>query len=153
MSESLLCGIPFDDMQNLSEIFKDVNVRSSLVQFTDVHIARLESSLFEKNGKTMLKCLATGKEKLAKPEEIVRQLWLLELTETYGYPLSRIHIEYPITFGRDTSKRADIVVMDADHADTPYIIVEVKATKLKDGKEQLRSYTHAKGAPLPTVSG
>ncbi len=148
MSESLLCGIPFDDMQNLSEIFKDVNVRSSLVQFTDVHIARLESSLFEKNGKTMLKCLATGKEKLAKPEEIVRQLWLLELTETYGYPLSRIHIEYPITFGRDTSKRADIVVMDADHADTPYIIVKVKATKLKDGKEQLRSYTHAKGAPL-----
>lgn len=148
MSESLLCGIAFDDMQNLSEIFKDVNVRSSLVQFTDVHIARLESSLFEKNGKTMLKCLATGKEKLAKPEEIVRQLWLLELTETYGYPLSRIHIEYPITFGRDTSKRADIVVMDADHADTPYIIVEVKATKLKDGKEQLRSYTHAKGAPL-----
>ena len=148
MSESLLCGIPFDDMQNLSEIFKDVNVRSSLVQFTDVHIARLESSLFEKNGKTMLKCLATGKEKLAKPEEIVRQLWLLELTETYGYPLSRIHIEYPIAFGRDTSKRADIVVMDADHADTPYIIVEVKATKLKDGKEQLRSYTHAKGAPL-----
>ena len=135
-------------MQNFSEIFKDVNVRASLTQFTDAHINRLETSLFDKNGKTTLKCLATGKDKLAKPEEIVRQLWLLELTESYGYPLSRIQIEYPITFGRDTSKRADIVVMDADHADTPYIIVEVKAAKLKDGKEQLRSYTHAKGAPL-----
>lgn len=135
-------------MHNFSTVFKDVNIRSSLSQFTEAHLDRLESSLFDKNGKATLKCLATGKDKLAKPEEIVRQLWLLELTESYGYPISRIQIEYPITFGRDTSKRADIVVMDADHADTPYIIVEVKAAKLKDGKEQLRSYTHAKGAPL-----
>jgi hypothetical protein len=135
-------------MQNFYEIFKDANVRASLTQFTDAHINRLEASLFDKNGKTTLKCLVTGKDKIAKPEEVIRQLWLLELTETYGYPTSRIQIEYPITFGRDTSKRADIVVMDADHADTPYIIVEVKAAKLKDGKEQLRSYTHAKGAPL-----
>lgn len=135
-------------MQNFSEIFKDANIRNSLTQFTVAHLDRLETSLFDKNGKPALKCLATGKDKLAKPEEIIRQLWLLELTESYGYPLSRIQIEYPITFGRDTSKRADIVVMDADHADTPYIIVEVKAAKLKDGKEQLRSYTHAKGAPL-----
>lgn len=135
-------------MHDFSTVFKDTNIRNSLTQFTDAHLNRLETSLFDKNGKPTLKCLATGKDRIAKPEEIVRQLWLLELTESYGYPLSRIQIEYPITFGRDTSKRADIVVMDADHADTPYIIVEVKAAKLKDGKEQLRSYTHAKGAPL-----
>lgn len=135
-------------MHNFSTIFKDTNIRNSLTQFTENHLDRLETSLFDKNGKPALKCLATGKDKLAKPEEIIRQLWLLELTESYSYPLSRIQIEYPITFGRDTSKRADIVVMDADHHDTPYIIVEVKAAKLKDGKEQLRSYTHAKGAPL-----
>ncbi len=135
-------------MTTFADIFKDANFRTSLSQFTDAHINRLENSLFDKNGKPALKCLATGKDRLAKPEEIIRQLWLLELTETYSYPLGRIQIEYPITFGRDSSKRADIVVMDADHADTPYIIVEVKAAKLKDGKEQLRSYTHAKGAPL-----
>ena len=135
-------------MTTFAEIFKDANIRNSLTQFTAAHLDGLETSLFDKSGKPALKCLATGKDKLAKPEEIIRQLWLLELTETYGYPISRIQIEYPITFGRDTSKRADIVVMDADHADTPYIIVEVKAAKLKDGKEQLRSYTHAKGAPL-----
>lgn len=74
-------------MQKLSEIFKDINVRASLTQFTDAHIDRLETSLFDKNGKPALKCLATGKDKLAKPEEIVRQLWLLELTESYGYGL------------------------------------------------------------------
>lgn len=135
-------------MHNFSTVFNDANIRSSLSQFTEAHLDRLETSLFDKNGKPALKCLATGKDRIAKPEEIIRQLWLLELNERYGYPLSRIQIEYPITFGRDTSKRADIVVMDADHADTPYIIVEVKAAKLKDGKEQLRSYTHAKGAPL-----
>jgi type I restriction enzyme M protein len=135
-------------MHNFASIFKDANIRSSLTQFTEAHLDRIETSLFDKNGKPALKCLATGKDRIAKPEEIVRQLWLLELNENYGYPFSRIQIEYPITFGRDTSKRADIVVMDADHADTPYIIVEVKAAKFKDGKEQLRSYTHAKGAPL-----
>lgn len=135
-------------MPTFAEIFKDPCIHNSLGQFTDAHLDRLETSLFERNGRPTLKCLATGKDKIARPEEIIRQLWLLELTETYGYPVSRIQIEYPITFGRDTSKRADIVVMDADHADTPYIIVEVKAAKLKDGKEQLRSYTHAKGAPL-----
>lgn len=135
-------------MHNFCTIFKDANIRSSLTQFTEAHLDRLETSLFDKNGKPALKCLATGKDRIAKPEEVIRQLWLLELNENYGYPFSRIQIEYPITFGRDTSKRADIVVMDADHADTPYIIVEVKAAKFKDGKEQLRSYTHAKGAPL-----
>lgn len=135
-------------MHNFASIFKDANIRSSLTQFTEAHLDRIETSLFDKNGKPALKCLATGKDRIAKPEEIIRQLWLLELNENYGYPFSRIQIEYPITFGRDTSKRADIVVMDADHADTPYIIVEVKAAKFKDGKEQLRSYTHAKGAPL-----
>lgn len=43
---------------------------------------------------------------------------------------------------------ADIAVICADRATAAYLIVEVKAAKLKDGKEQLRSYTHATGAPL-----
>lgn len=72
-------------MQNLSEIFKDPNIRNSLTQFTVAHLDRLATSLLDKNGKPALKCLATGKDKLAKPEEIIRQLWLLELTESYGY--------------------------------------------------------------------
>lgn len=61
-------------------------------------------------------------------------------------------IRYPITFGRDSSKRADIVVFDADRPNVPYIIVEVKQVKYKDGKEQLRSYAHATGAPLAVWS-
>ena len=109
-------------MQNFSDIFMDINVRTSLTQFTDTHINRLESGLFDKKGKPALKCLSTGKDKLAKPEEIVCQLWLLELTESYCYPLSRIQIEYPITFGRDTSKRAvEIAIEDSETAALAYL--------------------------------
>jgi type I restriction enzyme M protein len=93
-------------------------------------------------------CLIREKEVLLKQEELVRQLWLNRLLSGLGYPKRRIAVEYPITFGRDTSKRADIVVFDADRLTVPYIIVEVKQAKYKDGKEQLRSYSHATGAPL-----
>jgi type I restriction enzyme M protein len=97
-------------------------------------------------------CHRRGKEVALKPEEVVRQLWLRRLMDTYGYPASRIEVEYPITFGRDTSKRADIVVLDADRPTVPYIIFEVKQGKLREGKEQLRSYAHATGAPLAVWS-
>lgn len=139
-------------MTKLADIIKDFRSDQSLALFSAAEIAAIESVLFEKGGKIYVKCLATGKDRQAKPEEIVRQLWLRLLTARYGYPASRIQIEYPITFGRDTSKRADIVVMDADRPTVPYLIVEVKQGKLKDGKEQLKSYTHATGAPLAVWS-
>jgi type I restriction enzyme M protein len=129
-------------------IFKDESIQRSLSLFTPQVLQTIEASLFDKNGKPYLKCLATGKDRAAKPEEVVRQLWLYRLIHEYGYPPSRLTIEYPITFGRDTSKRADIVIFDAHRPTVPYIIVEVKQTKLKDGKDQLRSYCHATGAPL-----
>lgn len=97
-------------------------------------------------------CLARGKDFQLKPEERTRQLWLNRLIHKLGYPPSRIAVEYPITFGRDSSKRADIVVFDADRPTVPYIIIEVKQAKYKDGKEQLRSYAHATGAPLAVWS-
>ena len=39
-------------------------------------------------------------------------------------------------------------MFDEDRRTVPYIMIEVKAPKLKDGKDQLNSYTHATGAPL-----
>jgi type I restriction enzyme M protein len=97
---------------------------------------------------TYILCPIRNKDVQLKPEERTRQLWLSRLIHQYGYPASRIQVEYPITFGRDTSKRADIVVFDADRPTVPYIIIEVKQGSLRDGKEQLRSYAHATGAPL-----
>lgn len=111
-------------------------------------VEAVQASMSEKDGKAYVTCAVRDKEVAAKPEELVRQLWLHALHLTYGYPTGRIAVEYPITFGRDTSKRADIVVFDADRPTVPYVIIEVKQAKLKGGKEQLRSYTHATGAPL-----
>lgn len=116
--------------------------------FTDGERNAVIAASIVKNGKRYLTCLVRNKEILAKPEEIVRQLWLQRLTQHYGYPVTRLAVEHPITFGRDTSKRADIVVFDADRPTVPYIIVEVKQGKLKDGKGQLKSYCHATGAPM-----
>ena len=104
----------------------------------------------EARGKVVrfIECRIRKKRVRLTPEEKVRQLWLDRLIDTYGYEQSKIAVEYPITFGRDTSKRADIVVFDADRPTVPYIILEVKKPTLRDGKEQLRSYAHATGAPL-----
>ena len=125
---------------------------SELVLFSEEEIRALDERCFGKNvrGKpaTFVTCLIRNKDVQLKPEERTRQLWLARLIDQYGYPVSRITVEYPITFGRDSSKRADIVVFDADRPTVPYIIIEVKKGKLRDGKEQLRSYAHATGAPL-----
>ncbi len=120
--------------------------------FNSDEIENLRDQVFEKEvrGKTapFVKCLVREKDIQLKPEEAVRQLWLARLLGQYGYPAKRIAVEYPITFGRDSSKRADIVIFDPDRPTVPYIIIEVKKGKLRDGKEQLRSYCHATGAPL-----
>ena len=95
----------------------------------------------------MLICLKRDKEIALKPEEAVRQLYLYKLIHEYGYPTSRIEVEFPIHFGREV-KRADIAIMDKDRLMVPYIIVELKKPKLTDGKEQLKSYCNATGAPI-----
>jgi len=81
------------------------------------------------------------------PEEAVRQLYICRLMNSYSYPAGRLQVEFSVNFGREV-KRADIVVMDKLNPTTAYIIIEVKKPKLKDGKEQLKSYTNATGAPI-----
>ena len=130
------------------EVFDKGRTDHSLKSLRPTELTDLEALLHEKNGRLYFRCPVRKKDILAKPEEAVRQLWILRLTSQYGYPLTRLAVEYPITFGRDTSKRADIVVFDADRPTVPFTIVEVKRVKFKDGKEQLRCYTHATGAPL-----
>lgn len=119
--------------------------------FSEEKIAELESRIVIKEGKKgsvpALTCTCRKQEIKLTPEEVVRQLYLLVLTEDFGYPLSRIKLEYEVTFGKE-KKRADIVIFDKQQTDSPYIIVELKKPKLKDGKEQLKSYCNATGAPI-----
>ncbi|MGH8427174.1 MAG: type I restriction enzyme HsdR N-terminal domain-containing protein [Gammaproteobacteria bacterium] len=119
----------------------------ALTIFTPKEITKLE--LFSKNGKPYLKCFATDKDRPAKPEEIVRQLYIRKLMDDYGYPKDRFRIEKEVYFGSTVhEKRADIVIIEKDTLDTPYIIVECKKARRKDGLEQLKSYCNAEGAPI-----
>lgn len=88
--------------------------------------------------------VATSK---SAPEEIVRQLFLIELTEHYHYPINRLKCEQNVSFGRNGRGRADIVVYQEDEV-TPWILVEVKAPSQKNSIQQLKSYLNNEGSPL-----
>lgn len=119
----------------------------ALTIFSEKEIKAIK--LFDKNGKPYLTCAASDKPRPAKPEEIVRQLYLRKLMTHYGYPKERIAIEKPVYFGSSVhEKAADIVISEKDAPTTPYIIVEVKKPKRKDGLEQLKSYCNAEGSPI-----
>lgn len=132
-------------MMTVTEILKGSDY--ALTIFTDKEVKALE--LFERGGKPYLNCAASDKPRPAKPEEIVRQLYLRKLINIYGYPKERIAVEKPVYFGSAVhEKAADIVVWERDAPTTPYIIVEVKKPRRKDGLEQLKSYCNAEGSPI-----
>lgn len=133
------------DKITLLSILKDTRYNLSI--FTPEEITRLEKKIIEKKGKPYVECIIREKEIQLKPEEVVRQLYTSKLLNYYGYPKKRIRFEHPVRFGRQT-KSSDIVVFDKDRPTVEYIIVEVKKPKLKDGKEQLKSYCNATGAPI-----
>jgi len=101
-----------------------------LSHFKEQHKSALEARITMHGQQPYAICLARQKEVRLTPEEVVRQLFLEELTADFGYPLSRIAVEHEVTFGRE-KKRADIVVFDKQRSESPYIIVELKKPKLK----------------------
>lgn len=133
------------EQNKLQQILKDSNYSLSL--FDPKLIGELESKVTVKDGKSYVVCAIRDKEIVLKPEEIVRQLYAMKLLGDYGYPKQRIKFEHAIHFGREV-KSADIVIFDKDRPTVEYIIVEIKKPKLQDGKNQLRSYTNATGAPI-----
>jgi len=132
-------------MKKILDIIKDSNYNFSL--FDQSLVDKLEQKITIKDGKPYVVCAIRDKEILLKPEEVVRQLYLMQLISVYGYPKKRIRLEHPINFGREV-KSADIVIFDKDRPTVEYVIVEIKKPKLQDGKNQLRSYTNATGAPI-----
>jgi len=143
-----LCPIlKHNDYPFLSTLIKD-----DLSLFSLNELKTLEDKIITKtNNKTAkptywVNCIIRNKEIQLKPEEIVRQLYAQKLIEEYEYEKGQIKFEYAVTFGRE-KKSADIVIFQKNKTE-PYIIVELKKAKLKDGKDQLKSYTNATGAPI-----
>ncbi len=82
-------------------------------------------------------------QRRAGPEEIVRQLFLLELADHLHYPPERLVLEYSIQMG-SSRRRADIAVLT--EFGTPHAIVEIKVYSSPQAVDQLKSYMSATGA-------
>ena len=131
----------------LDRIFKGPEVKHGLSLFTSDELEVIENLLIDKDGKFYIRCQVKDKYKIAKPEEIVRQVFIHQLLHEYNYPKERIDVERVVYFGSRDSGLADIVVLHDDLIH-PYIIFEVKRPKRTDGLEQLKSYCNAEGAPI-----
>ncbi len=129
----------------IQTILKDSNYHLDL--FNNSEIQDLRQNVEGNAEKPFIYCAVRGKAIQLKPEEVVRQLYAERLLKQYQYPRDRVRFEHPVNFGRE-KKRSDIVILDKDRPDTPYVIIEVKKPKLQDGKDQLRSYCNATGAPI-----
>ena len=133
----------------IQAILKDSNYHLDLFDEPEIRALRSEILTQTVRGKEtpFIRCPIRRKPIQLKPEELIRQLYAARLLNQYRYPKERVRFEHLVNFGRER-KRADIVILDKDRPDTPYIIVEVKKPKLQDGKDQLRSYCNATGAPI-----
>ncbi len=130
----------------LDKILKS-NGKYDLQIFSKTSIDLLEKNILQKNGKYFFVCYKRKKEIQLKPEEIIRQLMLYKLINEYGYSLDLLDVEYVVSFGRE-KKFADIVIFNKKDKTSVYCVLEIKKHSAKDGKDQLKSYTNATGAPL-----
>ena len=147
--ESGIVSLMSNQENYLDLIIRDSN--HSLSIFAKEDIKDLQAKIFTKNikgrEKPYINCIVRKKDIQLKPEEIVRQLYASKLVKHYDYSKDRLAFEHPVTFGRE-KKSADIVVFDKDRSEAPYMVIELKKPKLKDGKDQLKSYCNATGSPI-----
>jgi len=140
--------MPNKNRSKITQIFSISDVKHGLSLFTNREIKAVERTIIERDGKLHIKCQIKDKYKLAKPEEIVRQLWIYRLLNEYNYPKGRIDVERVIFFGsRMEPGRADIVVFHED-MEHYYILFETKRPSRKDGLEELKTNCNAEGAPI-----
>ena len=87
----------------LAELLKDSAYK--LTQFTQAQIETLEAAITtkvtEKAITPYVVCLVRNKSIRLTAEEAVRQLYVLVLRDVLGYPVSRMELEYGVTFGRE----------------------------------------------------
>lgn len=134
----------------LATLLKDSDYK--LTQFKPAQIEQLEKRIIIKESKgkvtPYITCLVRNKEIKLTPEEVVRQLYIEQLVQDYGYPIERMQLEYPVQTGGSSAKRADIVIFEETRPTQPYIIVELKEPKSKEGRRQLESYCKFEGASI-----
>jgi len=92
-----------------TELLKDSNYKLSQFRHGQIQSFEDRITVKETRGKptASISCWVRNKEIKLTPEGAVRQRCLSVLLDYFGYPPSRIAVEYGVTFGRET-KRADI---------------------------------------------
>ena len=137
------------NMIDIQTIIQDSSYNLSL--FSKAQIESLQKRISikktKKSEKAQVKCLIRDRDIDLKPEEVIRQLMLAKLREEYQYPKELLKVEYAISFGRE-KKLADIIILNKKDKTSVYCVLEIKKHKAREGKEQLKSYTNATGAPL-----
>jgi type I restriction enzyme M protein len=125
--------------QLLDEVFRDPRIKHGLTFFR--RNERRKIKMRRSDDKIEIWCAKREKWLRAKPEEVVRQLFLIWIQETLKYSMKRVEVEWPIQMGEDEEKeRADIAVFSDDACTDPYLIFELKKPQSEQGLEQLRSY-------------
>ncbi|MCK4240229.1 MAG: type I restriction enzyme HsdR N-terminal domain-containing protein, partial [Candidatus Atribacteria bacterium] len=136
------------DRLNLQKIFSAPDVKHGLSLFNSNEINAIERLIIEQEGKYFIKCQIKNRYKMAKPEEIVRQLWIYRLVNEYNYPKERIGVKKTINFASQIEPQTvDIVVFQEDLKHY-YILFEIKRPDRTAGLEQLKSYCNTEGAPI-----
>lgn len=124
----------------LDRVFREPATKQGLKFFTNGEREKIKLRLTD-GDKVEIHCAKREKWLRAKPEEVVRQLFLVWAQDTLKYSLRRVQVEWSIQMGEDSEKeRADIAIFTDDACTDPYIVFELKKPDSKDGLEQLRSY-------------
>ncbi|MFA5782913.1 MAG: type I restriction enzyme HsdR N-terminal domain-containing protein, partial [Bacteroidales bacterium] len=140
-----------DKLKLIDEIFGDSSIKHGLTVFNAPEMQSLNLfenlNIYKRNAddKIVVKCLKRSKEIIAKPEEIVRQLFLIYVRDFLNYPLNQVNVEEKIVMGVDDSKRGDIIIFTDETCTQKYIIFEIKKPDAETGVEQLQSYMNATG--------
>ena len=124
----------------LDRVFRDPSTKQGLRFFRRGERTKLRFRLGN-DGKVQIHCMKREKWLRAKPEEVVRQAFLVWIQETLEYPMMWVDVEWRMQMGEDAEKeRADIVIFTDDARTDPFIVFELKRPDSKEGLEQLRSY-------------
>jgi type I restriction enzyme M protein len=125
----------------LDEVFRDAKTKQGLTFFRMGERAKLQLRRDKESDRIEIWCVKRERWLRAKPEEVVRQLFIVYVCNTLNYDLARIKVEWSVQMGSDEEKeRSDIAVFTDDACTDPYIVFELKKPNSKDGLEQLRSY-------------
>jgi len=136
------------DKLNLQKIFSAPDVKYGLSLFNSDEINAIKGLIIEQEGKYLIKCQIRNRYKIAKPEEIVRQLWIYRLLDEYNYPKKRIGVKKIVYFASQAgSQFADIVVFREDLKHY-YILFEIKMSDRTTGLEKLKSYCNTEDVSI-----